>query len=759
MLKLKRYLKPFIWVLLLTFLLLFGQAMCDLSLPNYMSNIVNIGLQQNGIEEAAPEALSQKGLMFIENFMSEEEKELVRSGYTLKKGDEKDADGKEIQSLYPAAADGEIYVKTDRDHEEELDTAFGNASWTFVQVLQSMDSLPGVEALPSGDVSAPPSDPPEEESALGMEDLKLEQLYAMQPMLAQLPPGKLEAAQKAALATDEAFRKQSAVVFVRGFYEELGVDVSAIESSYVLRMGLVMLIVALLGGVATILVSLISSRVSSGVARNLRRDLFNKVESFSSGEFDQFSTASLITRSTNDITQIQLVLQFGIRVVCYAPIMGMGGILMALRKSPSMSWILALICIVLLTLVLTIFSVVMPRFKILQKLTDKLNLVSRESLSGLMVIRAFGTRKHEEARFDDANQELTKVNRFVNRVMVTMMPLMMLIMNGTALLIVWVGAHQVSQASMQVGDIMAFIQYAMHVIMSFLFISMMFVFVPRASVSAERIHEVLSTELSIYDPETPKPFDDAKKGTIEFKSVNFRYDGADEDVLHDISFTTKRGKTTAIIGPTGSGKSTVVNLIMRFYDVTAGQILVDGVDVREVSQKELRARIGYVPQKGILLSGTIDSNLRYGKPDADGEEVRQAAEVAQAAGFIGENEEGYDYEIAQGGSNVSGGQRQRLSIARALVKDPEFFIFDDSFSALDLKTDATLRKALKKHTGENTTTILVAQRVSTILQAEQILVLDDTGNLVGRGTHKELLKTCPAYYEIAASQLAKEELA
>jgi len=754
MLKLKRYLKPFIGVLLLTFLLLFGQAMCDLSLPNYMSNIVNIGLQQSGIEEYAPEALSPKGLTFIETFMSPEEKELVRSGYTLKKGDEKDADGKEIQSIYPAAAGGEIYVKTGRDHEEELGAAFGTASWTFVQVLQSMELMPGAKAPAGAETS-----PADEESALGMEEIDLEQLYAMQPLLDHLPPGTVEAAHKTALAADEAFRQQSAVAFVRGFYGELGVDVAGIERGYVLRMGLIMLIVALLGGVATILVSLISSRVSAGVARNLRKDLFNKVESFSGGEFDQFSTASLITRSTNDITQIQLVLQFGIRVVCYAPIMGMGGILMAMRKSPSMSWILALVCVVLLGLILLVFSVAMPRFKILQKLTDKLNLVSRESLSGLMVIRAFGTQKHEEARFDDANQELTKVNRFVNRIMVTMMPLMMLIMNGTALLIVWVGSHQVAQASMQVGDIMAFIQYAMHVIMSFLFISMMFIFVPRASVSAERIHEVLSTELSIHDPENPKPFDDTKKGTIEFRSVNFRYDGADADVLHDLSFTTKRGETTAIIGPTGSGKSTVVNLIMRFYDVTEGQILVDGVDVREVSQKALRARIGYVPQKGILLSGTIDSNLRYGKPGADGEEVRQAAEVAQAAGFIGENEEGYEYEIAQGGSNVSGGQRQRLSIARALVKNSEYFIFDDSFSALDLKTDATLRKALKKYTGENTTTILVAQRVSTILQAEQILVLDDTGNLVGRGTHKELLKTCSAYYEIAASQLAKEELA
>jgi ATP-binding cassette subfamily B protein len=517
-----------------------------------------------------------------------------------------------------------------------------------------------------------------------------------------------------------------------------------------------MLLRALGGGVSTVLVSYISSRVAAGVARNLRQDIFSKVESFTNAEFDRFSTASLITRSTNDVTQVQMLLMIGIRMIFFAPIMAVGGVVMALDKSVSMSWIIGLACAVLLGLILVVFAVAMPKFKLIQKLIDRLNLVARESLSGMMVIRAFGTQRHEEDRFDAANRDLTKTNLFVNRVMVTMMPVMMLIMNGLTLLIIWVGARQISDSAMRVGDMMAFMQYAMQIIMSFLMISMMFIFVPRAAVSAERIAEILSAETSVKDPENPKKPVPSRRGLVEMKNVSFRYQGAGEDALENLSFTARPGETTAIIGSTGSGKSTIANLLLRFYDATRGQVLVGGVDVREMSQHELRKSIGFVPQKGNLLSGTIESNLKYGDRNAADEVMKKSAEVAQALGFIEEKPEGFGDPIAQGGSNVSGGQKQRLSIARALVKKPDIFIFDDSFSALDFKTDVALRRALKEYTG-GSTVILVAQRVGTIMHAEQILVLDE-GRLVGRGTHMELLRDCPTYYEIASSQLSKEEL-
>jgi ATP-binding cassette subfamily B protein len=528
------------------------------------------------------------------------------------------------------------------------------------------------------------------------------------------------------------------------------------RNDYIVSTGMVMLTLAILSGVCTVLVGLFSARAAAGFARDLRKGVFTKIERFSSAEFDKFSTASLITRCTNDVTQIQGMIQMGIRFVCYAPIMGVGGIIMAVTHSVSLSWIIALAVIILIGMVAVLMSIATPRFAVIQKLVDKLNLVSREGLSGMMVIRAFSTQDYEKKRFDGVNDELTRINRFVNRVMSTMWPVMNLINNCITVLIVWFGAKQIAASSMQVGDMMAYIQYAMQVIFSFLMISMMFTWIPRAVVSIKRIAEVLETDYSITDPAHPKPFDAARKGTLEFKNVSFRYSGAKEDALRGISFTVPSGKTTAIIGPTGSGKSTLINLALRFYDSSQGQVFVDGQDVRDVSQYDLRARIGYVPQKAVLLSGTIGSNLKYGKPDASEAEVETAASVAQALDFIREKSEKFDDPIAQGGSNVSGGQKQRLSIARALIKQPEIFIFDDSFSALDFKTDTMLRRALKEHARESTV-IIVAQRVSTIMNADQIIVLEK-GAVVGRGTHRELMKSCPEYAEIVSSQLSMEEL-
>ncbi|NLC32030.1 MAG: ABC transporter ATP-binding protein, partial [Clostridiales bacterium] len=565
------------------------------------------------------------------------------------------------------------------------------------------------------------------------------------------------AAHENALSSDARMRSQSGIMLAKAFYQELGADIYAMQSAYILQIGLIMLLIALVGGVATVLVSYLSAKIATGVARNLRKDVFNKIESFSNKEFDKFGTASLITRCTNDVTQMQQLLQMGIRMVFFAPIMGIGGVVMAVNKSSSMSWILGLAGIVIMGMITLLFSIALPKFKIIQKLIDKLNLVSRENLSGLMVIRAFGTQKHEKKRFESANAELTRTNLFVNRLMSVMMPMMTIVMNGLTLLIVWVGAKQIAASTMQVGDMMAYMQYAMQVLMSFMMVSMMFIMAPRAAVSATRIADVLYTELSITDPISPAKFNANKKGTLEFKHVNFRYDGAEENALCDIDFTALPGQTTAIIGSTGSGKSTIANLALRLYDVSEGQIRVDGVDIREVTQKDLRAKIGYVPQKGVLLSGTVAFNLKYGKRDATDLQMQTAADVAQASGFILERPEGFEAPISQGGANVSGGQKQRLSIARALVKDPEILIFDDSFSALDFKTDVALRKALKQHTGESTI-IIIAQRVSSIKNAQQILVLEE-GRIVGRGTHQELLKNCKEYYEIASSQLGEGELA
>lgn len=747
MTKLARYLKPFALIVLASIVLLFGQAMADLNLPNYMSDIVNVGIQQNGIQEAAPQAISAKGLTFMKSFMTAEQKADVEKNYTLVSASAAGKQHDDYAALYPLLKTEDIYVRNNVDSAtaDRLGKTFGETAWTFINTIKELAKQSGKSftASASGSTNITAAD--------------FEKLYAMQPMLEKLPSSVFEEARSKALKNSDSMLRQSGAAMTKSFYTELGMDIGKIQNNYILNKGLWMLLIALGGGLAAVLVGFFSAKISAGVARDLRHDIFSKVEDFSNHEFDKYSTASLITRTTNDVTQVQQLLIMGVRMICYAPILGIGGVIMALSKSTSMGWVIALACVLLLGLIIVVFSVALPKFKIMQKLIDRLNLVARENLNGLMVIRAFGTQKFEEERFDKSNEDLTQNTLFVSRIMVFMMPIMMLIMNGITLLIVWVGAHQIANSTMQVGDMLAFMQYAMQIIMSFLMIAIMFIMVPRASVSGGRIAEVLATEPSIVDPEQAEKFHADKTGYIEFRNVNFRYHGADEDVLQNITFTAKPGQTTAFIGSTGSGKSTLINLIPRFYDVTGGEVLVNGVNVKNVSQKELRDQIGYVPQKGILISGSIASNLRYGDRNATEEELKTAASVAQAIDFIEEEPQGFDSEISQSGTNVSGGQKQRLSIARALVKKPAVYIFDDSFSALDFKTDAALRRALKAHTG-GSTVLIVAQRVSTIMGAEQIIVLDE-GKVVGMGTHQELLKNCPTYYEIASSQLSKEEMA
>ncbi|MEH7125614.1 ABC transporter ATP-binding protein [Bacillus sp. JJ1773] len=738
--KLAKQLKPFLTGIFLAIVLLFVQAISDLNLPNYMSEIVNVGIQQGGIEHAAPDAISEDGMKLITTFMTEHERQIIEESYSLVSPLDQNSNGEPYSKLYPNA-DQQFYVKGElgKNDSENLDAAFGTATSTFINVLRELSQ---------------PSDKNATESSSN--SINMKEIYGMQAVLDSLPDATIQSAHDEAVKND-VMQKQSGIMLSKGFYDELGVDLGAKQTTYIMKIGFYMLVIALVGGVATVLVGLLSSRIATGVARNLRKQVFTKVESFSKRELDTFSTASLITRCTNDIQQVQNLVMMGVRMICYAPILGIGGIIMAVNKSASMSWIIALAVIILLGLILILMAIALPKFKLIQKLVDKLNLISRENLSGLMVVRSFGTQEYEKKRFDAANSDLTKTNLFVTRAMVFMMPMMMLIMNGVTLLVVWVGARQIAVSSMQVGDMMAFMQYVMQILMSFMMLSMMFIMIPRAAVSAGRIAEVLETEVSITDPEKPKSFNEKCKGLLEFKKVSFRYEGANEDALHEISFTAKPGQTTALIGSTGSGKTTIASLALRFYDVNEGEILIDGVDIRDVKQSELRSKIGYVPQKSVLLSGTIEFNLKYGKKDATDEEMQEIAKVAQAMDFIKEKPENFASNISQGGANVSGGQKQRLTIARALMKKPEILIFDDSFSALDFKTDSMLRKELKEHTS-NATIILVAQRVSTIMNADQILVLDK-GLIVGRGTHRELLETCPEYYEIASSQLSKEELA
>lgn len=729
MLKLKRYLKPYIALLLGAIAFLFGQAMLELTLPNYMSDIVNVGLQQGGITQSAPEAIDQQSMAMMQMFMSEEDRQAVNGTYIqLEEGEQLT----ELQKTYPNLKAGDYALI---EHPAEgINGAFSRASYALVSLVEEVNA----QQEGSGDMQ---------------EVLSNLSTLMMQPEGMQM----IQDAIDEAAVTPESMISQTGPVMVKSFYQKLGADTDAIQTNYIIKDGLKMLGLTVLLTCCAIGAGFCLARMGAGVGRDLRRDVFTQVTYFNNSEMDQFSTASLITRSTNDITQIQNFLSMGLRMMCFAPIMGIGGIIMGLSTCVSLAWVLALALIVMLGLIVTLFSVALPRFKKMQSLIDKLNLVSREELSGIMVVRAFANQSFMQQRFDKANKDLTSNTLFVNRAMATMMPAMMFVMNGISLLIVWFGGKQITESNLQVGDMMAFIQYAMHVIMSFLFISMMFIMVPRASVSADRISEILETKNKVDDPAQPRHFDGKVKGLVEFKNVSFRYDGADADVLENISFTARPGETTAFIGSTGSGKSTLINLIPRFYDATKGSITIDGIDVRELNQQELRDNIGYVPQKGLLFSGTIASNLRYGDENAPMEELEKSAEVAQATEFISELENGFDTEISQGGTNVSGGQRQRLSIARALVKKAPIYIFDDTFSALDFKTDAKLRKALKTYT-ENSTVFIVAQRVSTIMQAEQIVVLDE-GRIVGIGKHQDLLKNCSTYREIAESQLSKEELA
>ena len=717
MLKMFHYMKERWYYVVMIIVLLFVQAYCDLSLPDYTSKIVNVGIQQKGIEDGVPDTIRKESMEHLLLFLDEEEKAEVEDAYTLK---------------------GDVYERNDVTKEER-------------------DELNSILAIP---MMAAGSLDNEEKAAEIKTQMGLPKESDLWQVLEQLPQEQLESIKDSLTEKIKEMPKsivtQAAVQFVQTEYEAQGIDVDAMQIQYLVTSGLKMLAMALVIMLAAVSVTFLSSRVAAFLGRNLRNGVYRKVISFSGEELNHFSTASLITRSTNDIQQVQLVFAMIFRIILYAPILGVGGVLKVLQTDVSMTWILGVAVVAILILVGFLFAVAMPKFKALQYRIDELNLVSREILTGLSVIRAFSREKHEEERFEEVNERLTKTNLFVNRCMTFMMPAMMLIMNGITVLIIYNGSHAVDAGTMQVGNMMAFIQYAMQIIMSFLMITMMSIMLPRASVSAKRINEIMETKVSIESPKTARTPENNKKGEVRFEHVGFAYPGAEEETLSDINFTAQKGETVAFIGSTGSGKSTLVNLIPRFFDVTSGKILVDGVDIREMGLHDLRERIGYVPQKGVLFSGTIDSNIRYGKEDATKEEVNRAAEIAQAQEFIGQKEKGMESEIAQGGTNVSGGQKQRLSIARAIAKNPEIYIFDDSFSALDYKTDVVLRRALKKET-KDATTLIVAQRISTILHADKILVLDE-GKIVGEGTHKELLKTCEIYQQIAMSQLSKEEL-
>lgn len=744
MLNLLKHLKPFVGSMILAVALLFVQAICDLSLPDYMSDIVNVGIQQGGVENAVPKVIKSSEMKKLFIFMDDNQKTVVDDNYILLDKDNLTTDeyNKYLKD-YPELENESIYKLNTKEKEklDKLNNIFGKPM-LIVSMLESkgLSGVPGIDGMATQGMDLSTMDPFEVLNMMPQDQID-SMLSNVDEKLADMP---------------ESMITQSATSYVKEQYKDIGINTDKLQSNYVIVAGVKMVGIALISMVATVFVSFIAARVGAALGRNLRKDVFNKVVGFSNTEFDEFSTASLITRTTNDIQQIIMLVVMGLRIVFYAPILGIGGVIKVINTGASMGWVIGVAVISILLLVIVLFTFAMPKFKSVQKLVDRLNLVTRESLTGMLVIRAFSTQKYEEDKFEVANKNLTKTNLFVNRIMTTMMPLMMFIMNAITLLIVWVGAHRIDEGIMQVGTMMAFMQYTMQIIMAFLMISMVSVMMPRAAVSANRIDEVLTTDISIKEVDKVEEFNDNKKGLVEFKNVSFQYPDADEKILHDISFTAKPGQTTAFIGSTGSGKSTLINLIPRFYDVTEGEIKVDGVNIKNASIHDLRERIGYVPQKGVLFSGTIDSNIKYGNKTASKEVVETASRVAQATEFIDSKPDRYETPIAQGGSNVSGGQKQRLSIARAIAKEPEIYIFDDSFSALDFKTDAKLRRALKEETGD-ATVLIVAQRISTILHAEQIVVLDQ-GKIVGIGNHKQLLKNCEVYKEIALSQLSKEEL-
>lgn len=799
--KLFKYMGMYWKAMIAILLVLIVQAYCDLSLPGYTSDIVNVGIQQSGIDDSVPDALTEEDMDKLLLFVSSKDTDTVKEAYQLKEKDTGyDYDGgvyvlkedtaaneKTVNKLSSILGKPMLLVSgfesgsdvTDQMEKSMKDNMKSSMQEQFQQKMdEAAASTDEAASQMTDEQKAALAMNPElaakqaEAQAQAMEQAKAEGQAKIDEQLQKIDEadvfelfGMIPDEQRAEAVGQieeklsdmpETMIDQAATLYIKDAYERLNIDTQKVQNTYLITTGAKMMGLAFLGMAASILVGFMASRVGASAGRDLRGNVFRKVVGFSNNEFDHFSTASLITRSTNDIQQIQMLIVMLLRMVLYAPIMAIGGVYKVFHTNMSMSWIIALAVILIALVILVLFTVAMPKFKILQTLVDKLNLVTREILTGLSVIRAFSTEKHEEKRFDMANRDLTRTNLFVNRAMTFMMPVMMLIMNGISVLIVWTGAHGISDGQMQVGDLMAFIQYTMQIIFSFLMLCMISIMLPRAAVAANRVDEVLTSKTLIHDPKEPEELPEKIKGVLKFDHVSFRYPGANEDVLHDIDFTAKPGETTAIIGSTGSGKSTLVNLIPRFYDVTEGAITLDGVDIRNISQHKLREKLGYVPQKGVLFSGTIASNIMYGNPDGSDEEMREAAEIAQATEFIDEKSKKYDSGIAQGGSNVSGGQKQRLSIARAIAKHPDVFIFDDSFSALDYKTDVTLRRALKDKTADSTV-LIVAQRISTILHAERIIVLDD-GMVAGIGTHEELLKNCDVYQQIAASQLSEEEL-
>ena len=731
--KLFKYLKTYWKMAFVILLVLLVQVYCDLSLPSYTSDIVNVGIQQAGVDDKIPEAISEKEMEKVLLFVQADDRQTVLDAY------EKD------ENTYNQTA--YVLKKNIQDNEEkteELEEILSVPMMMIAGFEQGSDTTAKIEEQLRANIPAEmlPKDATVFDILKMLPEEQLSQMTdKMKDQMDDMPDTIIE---------------QAGISYIKTAYEDLGMDMNQIQFHYLFVTGGKMLALALLGMLASVLVGLLASRVGASTGRDLRGKVFRKVVGFSNNEFDQFSTASLITRSTNDIQQIQMLIVMLLRIVLYAPLIAIGGIYKVFQTNVSMSWIIALAAILIVLVVSVLFIVAMPKFKTMQQLVDKLNLVTREILTGLSVIRAFSTEKHEEERFDKANRDLTKTNLFVNRAMTFMMPVMMVVMNAISVLIVWTGAHGINDGQMQVGDMMAFIQYTMQIIMGFLMLCMISVMLPRAAVAAERVDEVLTSKTIIKDPEQPKHLPKTTEGVLKFNHVSFKYPGADEDVLEDIDFTAHPGQTTAIIGSTGSGKSTLVNLIPRFYDVTEGSITLDGIDIREMTQQELRSKLGYVPQKGVLFSGTIGSNIMFGNPDGNEQDMEEAAKIAQATEFIDTKSKKYDSTISQGGGNVSGGQKQRLSIARAIAKHPKLFVFDDSFSALDYKTDVALRKALKEKTSDSTV-LIVAQRISTILHAEQIIVLDD-GKIAGVGTHQELLKNCEVYQQIAASQLSEAEL-